>query len=1333
MEELAAERVAVGDALEREGMSPWTFELDAGARSESARETYLRELAVSDVYVGIFWKGYGAYTTDEFDAAGSAEVPRLVYEKTVQGSLRDPKLQAFLEEAGHVERGVTIRRFETSDELATMVVEDIGRLRSELQRIWTTRGRAYTYSRSGSRLDRVARMTPMRRTARQASDCPMHPVPFFDRVDEVARARGAIIAGERLVGFEGEPGIGKTAAMRALAHDAAWTSDRFPDGVGLCVPSLDSHAIDLQRTLWTMFYRVADRAYIPGDGELRRDLVTKRALIFLDDVRLATDQLEQLNSLMPECALVVTPSWGIGGRSTLSGVKAVQLSGFDDASHTVGLFSAVYRQSIPPAAEELVARLAVEVGGSPGKITSLANQAWGSGVSLGTWLDERRHENGDTFADTVAARADTNLRRLIAVLAAFGADVATPEGVMQRLGVPPAALRASVDAGDAEDDGGRYRLSGAVFDVAKTIGDPASMRGQIFEATVDWVTAASREDIDANRVFLQLVYEWGTEDDRRRGALVLARALSRSLALSGAWAAWGSTLDAAVSSAEVEHDTASTAWALHERGTRALMLGVRRDGSRDLKAARSLYTRLGDVGAAELSRHNLTEGLAALGVGAGTIVAWVIAALVVVAALVGGVAATCAFTDLCGPPSGPALDVAPGSVDFGEIAAGAGTGVEPVTITNRGEEALTLGSVNVSGDAAFELTRSDCPDVLEPGFACSYTVSFSPVEVGGHAAALEISLEGADALLVPLSGVGKDVESAVEVSPPAVEFEQVAVGSGSRAEEVAVANRGDAPATIGAAALQGDDVFSISGSDCPQVLGSQSECSFTITFAPAAPGAYTATFELELEGTAPLAVSLSGVGLAPAEVVIDPVSGDFGVVPVRGEALLTFTLRNSGGGTARLLDAPAVQGDGFSLSASRCGELPGSQQCFVDVSFRPVRLREDGLEDRTHNGLLIVRFEGQGPIEVPLLAISSFLLPDLSIELIAATPIGRRATDGVDFIVIRNESVMRNTGSGAAATFDVSGERLDGTWSFAPLSFDSEFSVGPVRIEGGLAAGEEIPLTTYMYVRRSLVDHAAELPVRLIVDSCAGVEFAPPECNVAEGDETNNLSAPADANPAVGESQVALDRRRSGETYNASFSETNVGDLVTDALAWFAQSTAEARGLDAPVAFLDSGTLIPPVSDGRDFIEPGVLTMVDLVDIAPWGIPVLSEATDSEAIMALFENAASQADSEAFPHIPQGSILNWCSTGPPYLRDLILQGEDIALGGDLVQPNPQVTASTKSFVDGSYGLFVGGFEPFPGSPTMSEVLRAYLGEALGGLIELGDISLGRIDDVCRVL
>lgn len=132
MQELAPERALIRSALDELRIDGWVFEEDAGARPQTIRQTYRQEIDAADLYIGLFWRGYGDYTIDEFDYATEKDKDRLIYEKRdgIEGK-RDPRLQAFLDRIGKVESGLTIRWFDTPAELCEGIKQDTARWQAE--------------------------------------------------------------------------------------------------------------------------------------------------------------------------------------------------------------------------------------------------------------------------------------------------------------------------------------------------------------------------------------------------------------------------------------------------------------------------------------------------------------------------------------------------------------------------------------------------------------------------------------------------------------------------------------------------------------------------------------------------------------------------------------------------------------------------------------------------------------------------------------------------------------------------------------------------------------------------------------------------------------------------------------------------------------------------------------------------------------------------------------------------------------------------------------------------------------------------------------------------
>jgi hypothetical protein len=85
----------------------------------------------------------------------------------------------------------------------------------------------------------------------------------------------------------------------------------------------------------------------------------------------------------------------------------------------------------------------------------------------------------------------------------------------------------------------------------------------------------------------------------------LARAIQPLQTLRGYWAGWGQTIDWAEQAARAGGDRALEAWALHERGTRAGLLGDDATAAMNLDRARRRRESLGDRAGAAASERNM--------------------------------------------------------------------------------------------------------------------------------------------------------------------------------------------------------------------------------------------------------------------------------------------------------------------------------------------------------------------------------------------------------------------------------------------------------------------------------------------------------------------------------------------------------------------------------------------------------------------------------------------------------------------------------------------------------------------------------------------------------
>ena len=210
LRELAPERGAVRDAVERLRLAPVMFEM--GARPHPPRQLYRAYLAQSQVFVGVYWQSYGWVAPDE-EVSGledeyrlSNGLPKLIYVKSPAPE-REPRLGEMLSRIRD-DDGVSYKRFSSPEELGRLVEDDLALLLTERFEATLSREDAPDESR--------------------ARALPVPPTPLVDREKEVEAAEELLRPdGARLVTLTGAGGIGKS---RLALEVAARLAPGFEDG-----------------------------------------------------------------------------------------------------------------------------------------------------------------------------------------------------------------------------------------------------------------------------------------------------------------------------------------------------------------------------------------------------------------------------------------------------------------------------------------------------------------------------------------------------------------------------------------------------------------------------------------------------------------------------------------------------------------------------------------------------------------------------------------------------------------------------------------------------------------------------------------------------------------------------------------------------------------------------------------------------------------------------------------------------------------------------------------------------------------------------------------------
>ncbi len=299
MKELAGARAAARAAIERLRLTPVLFEL--GARPYPPRDLYLAYLRQSDVFIGIYGEQYGWIAPDqevsglEDEYVNASGMPKLVYVQSPAPD-RDPRLRAMLSRIQS--DGLSYRGFGSSDELGTLIADDLAVLLSE-------------------RFD-LGGEAPETRP-------PSRPLPapasrFIGREREKSILRDLLTGGDaRLVTLVGAGGIGKTRLAIEVGTGLVGTFD----GV-VMVPLDEVSSADL------VVSSIASSLGVPeSPGQSLLDLVInylrpRKMLLILDNfeqVVAAAGVLSQFIAETDEVMLLVTSR----ERLRLSGERVVEV------------------------------------------------------------------------------------------------------------------------------------------------------------------------------------------------------------------------------------------------------------------------------------------------------------------------------------------------------------------------------------------------------------------------------------------------------------------------------------------------------------------------------------------------------------------------------------------------------------------------------------------------------------------------------------------------------------------------------------------------------------------------------------------------------------------------------------------------------------------------------------------------------------------------------------------------------------------------------------------------------------------------------------------------
>ncbi len=212
-------------------------------------------------------------------------------------------------------------------------------------------------------------------------------------------------------------------------------------------------------------------------------------------------------------------------------------------------------------------------------------------------------------------------------------------------------------------------------------------------------------------------------------------------------------------------------------------------------------------------------------------------------------------------PTGGVLTVTPTSLTWTKTQVGLTGAAKTVTVKNIGGTAVTFSSITVSGDYALVAVapKLACGSSLAAGKSCQVKVSFTPTQGGTRTGTLTFTDNAPNSpQVVGLTGTGV----ALTVSPTALNYGSVSVGTTSPSLNITITNDSSSSVTLTSITVTGSkSEFPITNNTCGSSLAGGSNCTVSVAFKPTATGIQSASVKVASNGGgSPQSVSLQGIG-----------------------------------------------------------------------------------------------------------------------------------------------------------------------------------------------------------------------------------------------------------------------------------------------------------------------------------------------------------------------------------------------------------------------------------------------------------------------------------------
>ena len=213
------------------------------------------------------------------------------------------------------------------------------------------------------------------------------------------------------------------------------------------------------------------------------------------------------------------------------------------------------------------------------------------------------------------------------------------------------------------------------------------------------------------------------------------------------------------------------------------------------------------------------------------------------------------------------LQAIPASAAFPKVAIG-DTDTQAIKLSNTSGRSIVISHAAISGKG-FGTTGLAESFTIPAGASLTFNVKFTAAAAGTAVGSLSFTSNATNsALTIPLSGTVVASSLLLSVSPPAMNFQAVAVGTDSLLD-VTLTNKGNAKVTVSSVSVAGAG-FSESGAVSGVVLGPAQSTTVKVSFKPTKAGSAAGSVTVASTATnSPTAIPLAGKAVVEAPHRVD--------------------------------------------------------------------------------------------------------------------------------------------------------------------------------------------------------------------------------------------------------------------------------------------------------------------------------------------------------------------------------------------------------------------------------------------------------------------------------